>query len=322
MPSRTRLVSLALAAALLFGAGTPPAHAVNKDLIQLQAQVQQLQDALARLQQSNDESMGVLKDLVQQTADSVNKMSIVVNGLQLKLQNQQEAAATKSDQLSGQIQSLNDSLDELKARMGRMEKALGDVQSAQQTTNAVLGNLPQGNGGAAAAAPVTTAPPPAGSSSASAGPQPGTPLSELANSDNGAPLSRPAPVAGPSAGELYRTAYGDYMSGKDKLAASEFQDLIKAYPDDNLSGNAFFYIGEIDLHANHPSAAIHDYDRVLEHYPDNSKIPAAHLHKGDALIAMHQTEAGIRELRALIQRFPNSPEAAQAHAKISAIARR
>jgi TolA-binding protein len=135
-------------------------------------------------------------------------------------------------------------------------------------------------------------------------------------------LPVPAPVAGPSAGELYRTAYGDYIAGKYTLATSEFQELIKAYPDDNLSGNGYFYIGEMNLRGNKPSAAIRDYDHVLEHYPDNSKIPAAHLHKADALVATHQTEAGMREYRALIQRFPNSPEAAQGRAKLSQVSRR
>jgi tol-pal system protein YbgF len=318
---RPRALFPLLAAAVLLAPAALPAHAVNKDLIQLQAQVQQLQDSVARLQQSNDESMGVLKDLVQQTADSINKMSLVVNGLQLKMQNQQDAAGTKADQLSGQIQSLNDSLDELKARMGRMEKALNDIQASQQSTNATLSNLPGATGTNVGTAPATSpsaAPPPQADN---AGPAPGTPLSALANGNNAQPATNAA-AAGPSPGDMYRTAYGDYMAGKYPLATSEFQELIKAYPDDNLSGNAYFYIGEMDLRGNRPSAAIRDYDHVIEHYPDNAKIPAAHLHKGNALIATHQTEAGIRELRALMQRFPNSPEAAQAQARISAIARR
>src|ERR1700721_2189700 len=85
-----------------------PAHAAeSKDMIQLQQQVQDLQNAIAKLQQSNDERMGVLKDLVQQTADSVNKMSIVVNGLQLRMQNLQHASTSKNDKISRQIQPLN-----------------------------------------------------------------------------------------------------------------------------------------------------------------------------------------------------------------------
>jgi TolA-binding protein len=323
---RTRLIPAALALALLVGAAAP-AHAVNKDMIQLQTQVQQLQDAIARLQQSNDERWGVMKDLVQQTADSVNRMSVVVNGLQGKMQTLQTASGQKSDQLSGQVQSLNDSLDELRARLSRIEKSIGDIQTAQQSTNAALSNLPQAAGPAApgGATAATQPNPPLANPNVGPGgkPAPGTPLSSITG---GAPdqsyAVQPGAGTGPSADEMYRTAYGDYMSGKNSLAASEFQELIKAYPDDNLAGNAYYYLGEMDLRGGKPSSAIKDYDHVLEHYPDNSKIAAAHLHKGDALIAMHQNEAGVREYRALIQRFPNSPEAAQARAKISIASRR
>ena len=319
--SRTRFIPFSLAAILLLGIGATPAHAVSKDMVQLQTQVQQLQDAIARLQQTSDERAGVLKDLVQQTADSVNKMSVVVNGMQLRMQNLQDASGQKSDQLSSQVQSLNDSLDELKARMGRMEKALGDVQASQQSTNALLGNMP-GNipqGGTVSPQPAGPANPGPENPPSNRKPAPGTPLSSLTDGSQPAPAGN---TGGPSPAEMYRTAYSDYMSGKNSLATSEFQDLIKAYPDDNLAGNAYYYIGEMDLRGNKASAAILNYDHVLEHYPDNSKIPAAHLHKGDALVAMHQTDAGIREYRALIQRFPNSPEAAQARAKISLAARK
>jgi tol-pal system protein YbgF len=317
--SRTRLIPATLAAILLLGVGAQPAHAVSKEIVQLQTQVQQLQDAIARLQQTSDERAGVLKDLVQQTADSVNKMSVVVNGMQLRMQNLQDASSQKNDQLSGQVQSLNDSLDEFKARLTRIEKSLGDVQASQQSTNALLGNLP-GNipqGGAVSPQPAGPASPGPENPPGNRKPAPGTPLSSLTDGSQPAPTAAPVNTAGPSSSEMYRTAYSDYMSGKNSLATSEFQDLIKAYPEDNLAGNAYYYIGEMDLRGNKPSSAIKDYDHVLEHYPDNSKIPAAHLHKGDALVAMHQTEAGIREYRALIQRFPNSPEAAQARAKIS-----
>ena len=121
---------------------------------------------------------------------------------------------------------------------------------------------------------------------------------------------------------MYRTAYNDYMAGKYPLASSEFADLIKAYPDNNLAGNAYFYIGEMDVRGTKPAAAIKNYDQVLERYPDNPKIPAAHLHKGEALLAMKETEAGMHELRALVQRFPNSPEAAQARTRLNAVSAR
>ena len=86
-PRRT-VCAVLLAAALFCGF---PAFAVSKDMVQLQTQVQQLQDAVARLQQSNDERMGVMKDLIQQSADSINKMAVTVDALHRQLQTQQEA---------------------------------------------------------------------------------------------------------------------------------------------------------------------------------------------------------------------------------------
>jgi tol-pal system protein YbgF len=278
-----------------------PAHAgVNQDMVRLQQQIQDLQTAVAKLQQSNDERMGVLKDLVQQTADSVNKMSVVVNGLQLRMQNVQDASTAKNDLISGQIQSLNDSLDELKARMGRMERALGDIQSQQASANAILNNLPSSN-----TTPATGQPLPAPGSSALS---PGAVVSARQPATPGVPV-----------GDLYKTAYADYMTGKYPLAASEFNNLITTYPDDNLSGNAYFYLGEIDMKGQKLTSAVKNYDQVLERYPDNAKIPSAHLHKGEALVSMKNADGGAREFRALIQRFPNSPEAAQARTKLAAL---
>src|ERR1700716_1071474 len=73
-------------AALLFTAAAPHAFAVNRDIVQLQTQVQQLQDTLERMQTSNDERMGVLRQLVQQTADTVNKMSTSMETVQRQVQ--------------------------------------------------------------------------------------------------------------------------------------------------------------------------------------------------------------------------------------------
>jgi len=333
----TRSYSIRILTALVvFAALTSlPAHAVNKDMIQLQTQVQQLQDAVAKLQQTNDESFGMLKQLIQQTADSVNTMSTTVNGLKLGMQNQQEAIGSANQQLAGQVQSLNDSIDELKARMDRMEKALNGIQSQQQTTNAALSNLPQGGIPAGAAAGTPSGPPSAAPNNASPNSAPGTaPGSGMDNSgsnpppgstSNGAlpanaePIPAPSTNNQPSAGDMYRGAYADYISARYALASSEFTDLIKAYPDDNLSGNAYFYLGEMQMRTHKPSLAIKDYDEVLTHYVDNAKVPAAELHKAQALIDTHQNDAAERELRSLIQRFPVSPEASQARAKLNSL---
>jgi tol-pal system protein YbgF len=311
IPKRPAAMACAvLAAALLLPAS--PAHAVSKEIVQLQTQVQQLQDAVARLQQSNDERMGVMKDLVQQSADSVNRMSVNIDALQKQLGARQQAETGKLDQVSGQIQSLNDSLDEVKARLSRLEKLAQDIQNQQQSINSAMppAGAPLDN-----AAPPANTPPPAAAPTTPARrgkPSAGVPMSEAAP----APEPPPTPSA-PPAEDLYKTALGDYMGAKYQLASSEFSDLLKFYPDHPLSGNASYYQGEIAYRDGHYQDAIKDYDRVIEQYADSNKVPVAHLHKGQALIELKQRDAGIREFRALIQRFPNSPEAMQARSKLS-----
>ena len=299
--------AILLAAALFLGS---PAFAANKDMVQLQTQVQQLQDAVARLQQSNDERMGVMKDLIQQSADSINKMAVTVDGLHRQLQSQQEAQGTKVDQLSGQIQSLNDSVDEIKARLGSLQKAMQDIQSQQQSMNANMQNTSQ-PGGSASPVPVNPIPAPE---------NPPAPAGRKGKPSAGVPqAAEPAPTgpAVPPADELYKTALGDYMSAKYALASSEFGDVVKNYPDNPLAGNSFYYQAEIDYRGGRYAAAIKSYDSVLQQYPDSNKVPVSHLHKGMALIALNQKDAGVREFRTLIQRFPNSPEAMQARSKLS-----
>lgn len=110
----------------------PPAWGVNRDMVELQTQVQNLQDAMTHMQQAFDERMGVMKNLLDQNTDSMNKAAAAINNLQTTLQKQQGDSAGHVDQLSGQIQSLNDSLDELKARLAKVSKQLEDMQTAQQ----------------------------------------------------------------------------------------------------------------------------------------------------------------------------------------------
>src|SRR5664279_3579741 len=111
-----------LAIAALMLATVSPAAAANKDMIQLQTQVQALQDQVARMQQSIDMNMGVMKNLIEQSADSVNKMNTAVSDLQQKMQGQAADTNGRMEQVSGQIQSLHDTVDELKSRLAKVSK--------------------------------------------------------------------------------------------------------------------------------------------------------------------------------------------------------
>jgi tol-pal system protein YbgF len=282
MRLRNNVAWLALAVLLL--AAARPAAAANKDIIQLQTQVQALQDQVARMQQSIDMNMGVMKNLIEQSADSVNKMNTAVSDLQQKMQGQAADTSGRMEQISGQIQSLHDTADELKSRLAKVSKQLDDMQQGGQ-------NLAAGQPGMTAAA---------------GSPNPGAPSAE---SNPGASQAQPADV-------LYNNALRDYNSGKYDLSSQEFNDYIKYYSNTDLAGNAQFYLADIEYRQGNFEAAVRDYDKVLEQYPGGNKAAAAQLKKGYALLELGQREAGIRELNSLMARYPRSIEASQARDRL------
>jgi len=129
----TRIFVFVVAAALL---ASTPAWGVNRELVELQTQVQQIQDQITAMKQSLDERMGVIKNLMDQNTDSINKVTAAISNMQATLQKQQSDTSNHVDQLSGQMQALNDSLDELKARLAKTTKTLEDLQTAQQNMQA------------------------------------------------------------------------------------------------------------------------------------------------------------------------------------------
>jgi tol-pal system protein YbgF len=257
-----------------------PAFATNRDMVQLQTQVQELADRIAKMQQSFDERMGVMRNLVEQSTDNVNKLSESVQAMQKGVQQQNADSQTKIDQVSGQIQTLNDSIDELKARLTRASKQLDDIQAQQQNM-------------------VQPAAPPAGQP---VGGQPAGP---------GA-----AALQAPPADVLYNNALRDYNSARYDLALSQFQDFLKYYPTTDLAGNAQFYIADMEYRSGNYEAAVADYDKVLEQFPGGNKAAAAQLKKGYSLLELGRKDAGVRELNSLIQRYPRTIEATQARERL------
>lgn len=290
---RNRLLAAAMLASLL-GFAPVRAHAANKDIVELQTQVQQLLDMVQRLQSTVDTRFGVLQHLVEQTADSANRMTASVDALQQKINAQNEATNGKLDTASGQVQSLNDSVDELKSRMAKLDKSIQDLQSQlQNVQNQSSGQQATPNGGMPAMAPG-----PGGAGAAPAG---------------------PAANQAPPLQETYQAGFRDFNAARYSVAAGEFQDVVTYYPQDDMAGAAQFYLGEIAYRQQDYANAVKAYNTVLESFSGSPKAPVAQLHKGLALIQLNKRDAGIHELRSLIQRHPQTPEAAQARNKLNAL---
>jgi tol-pal system protein YbgF len=277
MKRQSFAVALALLLFALCASHTAAAADTKSQLIQIQTQLQLMQDNMSRMQQSFDERMGVMKDLLTQQIDNVNKMGTTVQNLQKTLGQQTSDAGSKVDQISGQVQALHDAVDELKARLAKVSKQLDDMQTAQQNISSPpIGGQPGGPGGSASNVP--QAPPP---------------------------------------DQLYNDGLRDYNANKNDLAAQEFTQYLQVYGNTDLAGNAQFYLGEIAYRQGNFSGAVQAYNKVLDQYPGGNKTAAAQLKKGYALLELGQREAGVQELRSLISRYPKSPEALQARDRLT-----
>src|SRR5438046_9944555 len=93
------VASIALASMLWLSA--TPAWGANKEMVQLQTQVQQLQEQMSRMQQAFDERMGVMKNLVEHDTDAVNKVSAALANLQAALEKQQADSGGRAEQVQG-----------------------------------------------------------------------------------------------------------------------------------------------------------------------------------------------------------------------------
>ncbi|HEU4416970.1 MAG TPA: tetratricopeptide repeat protein [Candidatus Angelobacter sp.] len=278
MKKQSFIVALALLLFAVCASRSSAAADTKSQLIQIQTQLQLMQDNMDRMQRSFDERMGVMKDLITQQTDNVNKMGVAVQNLQKSLGQQTSDAGSKVDQISGQVQALHDSVDELKARLAKVSKQLDDMQTAQQTISS----------------------PPAGT-------QPG---------GNASPGASNVPQA-PPADQLYNDGLRDYNANKNDLASQEFTQFLQVYGNTDLAGNAQFYLGEIAYRQGNFNGAVQAYNKVLDQYPGGNKTAAAQLKKAYALLELGQRDAGVQELRSLISRYPKSPEALQARDRLT-----
>jgi tol-pal system protein YbgF len=124
---------IVLVFALILTIGLAPAYGASKEIIQLQTQIDQLQQQMTQMKQSFDERMGVMKNLVEQNTDVANKVNSSLKDLQTLINKQQQDRGSQVDQISGQVQALNDTMDEIKVRLAKVSKQLEDMQSAQQS---------------------------------------------------------------------------------------------------------------------------------------------------------------------------------------------
>jgi hypothetical protein len=137
-----------LATAVLAGAaggallGPAPVGSVGREIVELQQGVQQLLQGQKDLQTAIAQESAVQKTLIELSLDSVSQLTGTMDTLQKSVHEMQANSGARLETMSTQIQGLSESLQEMQARMGKLNQQLTDTQSAIQGIDAKLACSP------------------------------------------------------------------------------------------------------------------------------------------------------------------------------------
>src|SRR5947208_13562136 len=159
------IFSAAVLAGALAGSlvGPRPAEAVARELIELQRDVTSLLQGQKDLSTQVTQDHTVMKTLVEQSSDNVNKLGATMSSLQKSVQDVQANSGARLDTMSTQVQGLSDNLEEIKSRLGKLNQQLVDVQNTIQSLDAKIS-------GGSVQPSSTSGPAPSGGGSASSAP--------------------------------------------------------------------------------------------------------------------------------------------------------
>ncbi len=115
-----------------------PVGAVAREIVELQQSVAQLIQGQQALQTTITQNDAVEKTLIEQSLDSVNKLAGTMGTLQKTVQDIQANSGARLDTMATQIQGVSDNLQEMQARLGKLNQQLTDTQTALQGIDAKL----------------------------------------------------------------------------------------------------------------------------------------------------------------------------------------
>jgi len=264
--------------------------AASKEQQEMQRDIAQLQDQVRTIQSTLDQKLSSMQTLLEQSLESGNRNgrdlgalgSSVKDTLDRELKDALRPIAglvAKVDNLNNDSSEVRNSLTDLNAQMNRVLQKLTDIDNAIKVLQ-------------------TPAPPP--------------PAAQ--NSDALIPPPSAArPGAVPPAGVLWGNANNDYSGAKYELAAGEFTDFVRNYPDDNFAPKALLYLGQIHLMQMKYDLAVTDFDSVLERYPESKDTsPDAYFMKGMALKYLGRRNDAAEQFHTVIRKYPHSDRKAEA----------
>ncbi len=118
----------------------------------------------------------------------------------------------------------------------------------------------------------------------------------------------PPITAGLSPKQQYDHAYGLVSSGQYDAAEISLQQFLRANPEDELAGNAQYWLGQTYYARGNYGVATRTFLEGMSKYPESPKAPAFLLKVGMSLTNLGEKQEACEVYRELDSRFPNSAE--------------
>jgi tol-pal system protein YbgF len=129
------------------------------------------------------------------------------------------------------------------------------------------------------------------------------------------PPSLPQATGGDaSAKQLYETAYGLLLAQDYGAAEAAFEEFLKRFPNDQLAGNAQYWLGETFYVRGNFKSAAGAFLKGYQTYARSSKAPDSLLKLAMSLDRLGQRDAACQSFSELNTRYPNAPGAVRSRA--------
>ncbi len=115
--------------------------------------------------------------------------------------------------------------------------------------------------------------------------------------------------------QLYETAYGYLLQRDYGAAETAFDDFLKKFPSDSLSGNAQYWLGESHFVRGQYKAAAGAFLKGYQTYVQSAKAPDSLLKLAMSLDRLGQKDAACSSYSELNSKFPNAPQSVKARAQ-------
>lgn len=116
--------------------------------------------------------------------------------------------------------------------------------------------------------------------------------------------------------ERYDAAFA-LLRGADYDASIEaFQSFVKDYPQEDLTGNGYYWLGEAYLIKQDYQKAFDAFNEVVKNYRESSKVVDSLLRGADSLVGLNKLDEAKAMYQDLIARFPDSNAAKSAKRRL------